>query len=112
MDTGLAPSKTPQSNLSTPSASGWLAKLELGFAYKNTKTVVRHRHHQGPLLIQKPFYPEGPVCHAILLHPPAGVVAGDHLHLQIQVDSKAHALITTPGANKLYRSEGDTVYIE
>ena len=43
----------------------------------------------------------------MLVNPPGGgVVGGDELHLDVRLDAGAHALITTPGATRLYRSEG------
>ena len=58
----------------------WKAKLELGFKGREDKTYVSHRKHLGPLVIQKPFYPEGEVCHVYLIHPPGGIVGGDELN--------------------------------
>lgn len=87
---------------------GWLAELQLGFTRRQGRSVLRHRLHQGPLMVQRPFYPEGEgCCHVYLLHPPGGVVGGDRLHLQVEVDSGAHALITVPAAGKFYRSGGE-----
>jgi len=77
------------------SQAGWLARLELVFA---------RREHLGPLTVQRPFYPEGGVCHAYILHPPGGVVGGDRLCLNLEVESGAHALITTPASAKFYRT--------
>lgn len=85
---------------------GWKAELKLGFARRGDKTVLAERRHKGPLTLQRPFYPEGGLCHVYLLHPPGGIVAGDQLALDVQVDSQAQALITTPGAAKFYRSMG------
>ncbi len=85
---------------------GWQAELRLGFVQRSTKTVLASRSQRGPLAVQRPFYPEGEVCHAYVLHPPGGVVGGDCLHLHFQVDPAAHALLTTPGATKFYRSAG------
>jgi len=64
------------------------------------------------LTIQRSFYPEGPVCHSYLLHPPGGIVGGDRLQVDIRVEDGAHALITTPGAAKFYRSAGATATVE
>ena len=84
---------------------GWLASLDLEFAAQGTRTVLARRSHVGPLVVQRPFYPEGDVCHVYLVHPPGGVVGGDRLELRAQVRDGAHALITTPAATKFYRSE-------
>ncbi|MEJ1965883.1 MAG: urease accessory protein UreD [Gammaproteobacteria bacterium] len=85
---------------------GWLASLDLEFAAQGTRTVLARRSHVGPLVVQRPFYPEGDVCHVYLVHPPGGVVGGDRLELRARVHDGAHALITTPAATKFYRSEG------
>ena len=87
-------------------ATGWQAQLTLGFAARGTKTVLATRQQRGPLAIQRPFYPEGDVCHAYVLHPPGGVVGGDQLQINLDVQATAHALLTTPGATKFYRSAG------
>lgn len=87
--------------------SGWRAHLHLSYTSEFEKTVLSGQHHTGPLLVQKPFYPEGPqVCHTYLIHPPGGVVAGDKLGLDVDADTGAHAVITTPAAGKFYRSSG------
>lgn len=85
---------------------GWQAKLELGFEYKHGKTVLAHRRHIGPLTVQRPFYPEGDVCHIYVLHPPGGVVAGDCLTIVVNAGPDSAALVTTPAAGKFYRSDG------
>ena len=88
-------------------AQCWKAKLELGFAHKYGKTILAHRSHYGPLMVQRPFYPEGGVCHVYVLHPPGGIVAGDHLNISVNAGEHCHALITTPAAGKFYRSMGE-----
>ena len=85
----------------------WRAQLDLEFSKSNNRTILSHRKHLGPLQVQKPFYPEiNGTCHVYILHPPGGVVGGDRLNISIDVDSNAHALITTPAAGKFYRSAG------
>jgi urease accessory protein len=87
--------------------TGWQARLNLGFQRKGQRTLLGQCAHYGPLQVQRPFYPEGEtVCHIAILHPPSGVVGGDQLRLEAQLDSGAHALLTTPAAGKFYRSAG------
>lgn len=83
----------------------WFAKLELGFKQDQNRTILAHRKHSGPVRVQKMLWPERTgVCHAIIVHPPAGIAGGDHLTFSISVDRNAHALVTTPGAGKWYKT--------
>jgi urease accessory protein len=93
--------------LADPLAQAWKAELRLGFDAENGRTVLRERRSEGPLVVQKPLYPEGDsVCHAIVVHPPGGIAGGDQLRLDAKCARGAHALLTTPGAGKWYRSAG------
>lgn len=85
---------------------GWQAGLRLGFRADERRTVLAERQRHGPLAVQRPFYPEGEVCHVYLLHPPGGVVGGDVLGIDVELRPGAKALVTTPGATKFYRSAG------
>ena len=96
--------------------SGWHAGLDLRFSRRvsgaagagvQARTVLHHREHVGPLMVQKALYPEGPeVCHVALLHPPAGMVGGDSLRVDARLEQGARALLITPGATPWYRSTG------
>lgn len=83
------------------------ARLSLGFADDGGVTRLVDRGHFGPLLVQKPLYPEGrEVCQVVIIHPPGGVVGGDQLEIAAKVGASAHAQITTPGAAKWYKANG------
>ena len=87
--------------------TGWEARLNLRYSREGARTVLCEKSHVGPLVVQKAFYPEGPsVCHSVILHPPGGVAAGDSLSIASTAGQDAHALLTTPGATKWYRSTG------
>jgi urease accessory protein len=87
------------------SALNWQAGLSLGFARHAERTVLARLSHRGPLRIQRPFHPEGVDCpHVYILHPPGGLVSGDHLRLEVQLDPGASALLTTPSSGKFYRA--------
>ena len=90
-------------------AAGWEAKLSLHYERRGPRTVLERREHRGPLVVQKSLYPEGEeVCQNIVVHPPAGIVGGDRLALDVEVGVYASAQLCTPGAAKWYRSAGAT----
>jgi len=103
----------PTSSATTDWPSSWSAELEVEILNTPFGTRLGQRRHHGPLRIQRPFFPEGPeVLHLYLLHPPGGVVGGDHLNTRIDTRFDAHALLTTPAAQKIYRSLGSTSLVQ
>lgn len=96
------------STIEKPTKNQWLANLRLEFSNTPVGTQLTRTQRQGPLSVQKAFYPEGRDCaHIYLLHPPAGIVSGDELRISIAVHENAQLLFTTPGAGRFYRARED-----
>lgn len=89
-----------------PASPGWLGHLRLDYRRDGDRTLA-HDRHKGPLRVLQRLYPEGPaVCHHVLVHPPGGIVGGDTLAIDATLGTDSHALLTTPGAARFYRSLG------
>lgn len=89
---------------------GWPGSLSLDYRADHHNGIARtiaFDRHEGPLRILASLYPEAPtVCHNVLVHPPGGIVGGDSLAIDIKLAATTHALLTTPGATRFYRSAG------
>ena len=86
--------------------SPWHSQLQLHFRADADRTMVQHRH-QGGLRVLASLYPEAArVCHQVLVHPPGGLVGGDVIAIETRLQAGTHALVTTPGASRFYRSTG------
>lgn len=82
----------------------WPARLEVQACLDERGTRVQNAH-VGPLRLLKTLYPEGPgIAHAVLVHPPGGLVGGDRLDVELDVGRGAHLLVTQPAATRFYRS--------
>ena len=87
----------------------WHARLDIAYHHDHDhrRSLARFRH-EGPLRILQSLYPEGDaICHNVLVHPPGGLVGGDTLDIAVDAAAGSHGLITTPGASRFYRSDGE-----
>lgn len=85
----------------------WHGHLTLDYRRESDGRCTALDRHEGPLRVLQRLYPEGPgICHHVLVHPPGGIVGGDQLEIDARLGPGSHALITTPGATRFYRSAG------
>lgn len=100
---------------SEPAANGygrqrsWPARLDMRLEADELRTRLKGLEFAGPLRIQRPFYPEGGVCHLYVLHPPGGLVSGDRLAISVWAGAASQSLLTTPSAGKVYGRDSDGV---
>ena len=85
----------------------WRGSLAIDYRLREGRTIA-HDRHDGPLRVLRALHPEGGVCHSVLVHPPGGVVGSDELAIALTLGEGTHALVTTPGATRFYRSAGAT----
>ncbi|PSB52692.1 urease accessory protein UreD [Chamaesiphon polymorphus] len=86
---------------------GWQGHLQLTYGYSGGKTQAIEHRGTAPLKVQRSFYPESAaICHNTILHTAGGVVGGDRLNIDIDLQSRSRAVITTAAAGKIYGSNG------
>jgi urease accessory protein len=86
---------------------GWHGHLQLTYRYD--RSITQAIRHQGtaPLKVQRSFYPESAaICHNTILHTAGGIVGGDKLGIEIDLQPQSRAVITTAAAGKIYGSNG------
>jgi urease accessory protein len=87
--------------------SAWQGQLQLTYRYDGTKTQAIEHQGTAPLKVQRSFYPESnAICHNTILHTAGGIVGGDRLKIDIDLQSEARAVVTTAAAGKIYGSNG------
>ncbi len=86
---------------------GWQGHLQLTYRYNRAKTQAVQHQGTAPLKVQRSFYPEDEaICHNTILHTAGGVVGGDGLQIDINLQPQARAVITTAAAGKIYGGNG------
>ncbi len=87
---------------------GRVGDLELAYAERDGRTVFTHSYCTTPWHLFPPIYlDETGAAYTLLVNPSAGLVGGDRLSVDLRLDERAHVLISTPSANRVYRSSGD-----
>lgn len=84
---------------------GRVGKLALEYVRQGHRTVFGHTSCQTPWHLFPPIYlDETGSAYTLLVNPSGGLVGGDFLSIDLSVGPKAHALISSPSANRVYRS--------
>jgi urease accessory protein len=84
-------------------SAGRYGELSLTFRSNGQQTQLLDQYSRPPLQVMRGI-PDAAGCMTVyLLSPSAGIVQGDRYRIHICLHPGAHALITTPSANRVYR---------
>jgi len=84
-------------------------KLFLEFSKVGHRTITNRIFFKNPLQVFPSIELEGEKCaYTQILNPCGGMVGGDRFDITLCLKEGAHALISTPSANRIYRSQGET----
>jgi len=79
--------------------------LTLRFEQRGAATVVAGCRYTLPLQVLAPVALDDPAAIVSILNPTGGLVGGDRLSIDVHAAAGAHALLTTPSATRVYRTE-------
>lgn len=84
---------------------GRVGSLALEFVHRGGRTVFGRTNCRTPWHLLPPIYlDESGSAYTLLVNLSGGLVGGDHLSIDVSIGPLAHALVSTPSANRVYRS--------
>ena len=86
--------------------------LRLRFARSGERTILAQSRFSLPLQALAPLALEDGSCYLMLLNPTGGVLGGDHLVTEIELEPGTHVCLSTPSATRVYRTEGKPAILE
>lgn len=86
---------------------GRVGELRLDYAKPDHRTIITRSYCTTPWKLLPPIYLDDTgAAYTLLVNPSGGLVGGDHLSIDMNMDQDAHVLISSSSANRVYRSEG------
>ena len=84
---------------------GAAGTLNIEYAPRDRRTIIARSHCTSPWHLFPPIYlDDSGAAYSLLLNPSGGLVGGDRMTIDLAVKTGAHAIISTPSANRVYRS--------
>lgn len=90
-----------------PDRVGRDGALRLRFECRGAATIVTGWRYTLPLQALAPVALDDPAAVVSILNPTGGLVGGDRLSIDVEATAGAHAVLTTPSATRVYRSDGE-----
>lgn len=89
-------------------AVGRRGALRYAFERQGSRTVLTRSSCSSPWHHFPPAYLDDSGCaYTWLVNPSGGLVGGDQVTVAVELQADAHVLITSPSANRIYRSLGE-----
>lgn len=89
---------------------GRVGALDVHYVRQNGKTIISRASCTSPWHLFPPVYlDETGSAYTLLLNPSGGLVGGDRLSIDMRLSPQAHVIISTPSANRVYRSPSKTL---
>ncbi len=86
---------------------GRVGELQLDYAKPDHRTIITRSYCTTPWKLLPPIYLDDTgAAYTHLVNPSGGLVGGDHLSMDMNLDRDAHVLISSSSANRVYRSNG------
>ena len=86
---------------------GRVGELKLEYAKRDQQTIVSHSYFTTPWKFLPPIYLDDTgTAYTLLVNPSGGLVGGDRLSIDLNLEQGAQVLISAPSANRVYRSAG------
>ena len=89
-----------------PARVGRDGTLSLRFERRGPATVLAGCRFTLPLQVLAPLALDGPSLVVSMLNPTGSVLGGDHLRIDARAEPGAHAVLTTPSATRVHRTDG------
>jgi len=97
--------QTNQINQSLFDSVGRRGALSYEFEREGPRTVLTRSFCTSPWHHFPPSYLDDSGCaYTWLVNPSGGLVGGDRLSVEVQLHARSHVLLTSPSANRVYRS--------
>jgi urease accessory protein len=101
----VSPQRSKRRSAAHTAAVGRVGIVLLEYVRQGNRTVFGRTRCQTPWHLLPPIYlDESGSAYTLLMNPSGGLVGGDHLSIELSIGPQAHALISTPSANRVYRS--------
>ncbi len=84
---------------------GRTGRLRIEYARQGRQTIMARSHCTSPWHLFPPIYLDDiGSAYTLLVNPSGGLVGGDHLSIDMALTAQSHVIVSTPSANRVYRS--------